>query len=154
MKYVNSSKEWPENLGSGAPYEPDTRLQDYISAYCESESGNQEEADNYHQQIIDFSLTYRTKGGDLFSNNIAVKLLIDQGKSDEAKTYISTWEKEQNYLRDWKIGGGTSKPEVQWVLAKYYNEDEKVKNLESRVIENQPNSKFSILLRAIKLIGI
>ena len=55
-------------------------------------------------------------------------------------------------MRDWKIGGGTSKPEVQWVLANYYNDEEKAKELESKVVQNQPNSKFNILLRAIKLI--
>ena len=31
IKYVDNSRNWPENLGAGKPYDPDTRFQDYIS---------------------------------------------------------------------------------------------------------------------------
>ena len=50
IKYVNEAKKWPENLGSGSPYNPDNRLQDYIAAYCEDRLGNQEEAENYFKR--------------------------------------------------------------------------------------------------------
>ena len=153
-EYINNSKKWPENLGSGEPNEPDIRLQDYLSAYCDSELGNFEAADQYFQQIIDYSRNHWNATSDLFNNYFAITTLIAQGKSEEADTYIKNWEKEQNYLRDWKKGPGSSSPEVQWVLAKYNNEEEKARKLEEGITENQPNSKFGILIRAIKLIGI
>jgi tetratricopeptide (TPR) repeat protein len=34
LKYIDLSKEWPENLGEGKPYDVDTRLQDYMTAVC------------------------------------------------------------------------------------------------------------------------
>ncbi len=152
-EYINNSKKWPENLGSGEPYEPDMRLQDYLSAYCDLELGNPEAAAHYDQHIIDYSRNHWNATSDLSSNYFATTTLIAQGKSEEADTYIKNWEKEQNYLRDWKIGPGSSSPEVQWVLAKYNNEEEKAGKLEEEIIDNQPNSKFGILIRSIKLIG-
>jgi tetratricopeptide (TPR) repeat protein len=34
LKDIELSKEWPENLGEGKPYDVDTQLQDYMTAYC------------------------------------------------------------------------------------------------------------------------
>lgn len=149
IKYINDSKKWPENLGTGAPYEPDIRLQNYLAAYCESEMGNTEVAKEYRKDIVDYSQSHWDAAKDLFNNFFIVKILNDQGRSEEADAYMAKWENRQNYLRDWKIAGGTSSSEVQWVLAKYYKDDENVKNLEARIIENQPNSKFRIMLKAI-----
>ena len=55
IKYVENSRNWPENLGAGKPYDPDTRFQDYISAYCYAKLGKNELADNYYDRIIDIS---------------------------------------------------------------------------------------------------
>lgn len=58
-------------------------------------------------------------------------------------------------MRDWKISGGSSSPEVQWVLAKYNKKEEKAKKLEAGIIAHQSeSSKFRIFLRAHKLVGI
>ncbi len=153
-KYINNSKKWPENLGSGEPYEPDNRLQDYLLAYCESGLGNHKAADQYYQQIIDYSRDHLSAPGFFPNNFFATSALVAQGESEEAGTYIRNWEEEQDYLRDWKIAGGSSTPEFQWVLAKYYNEEEKARKLEEEITKNRPNSKFGILIRAIKLTGI
>ena len=74
------SREWPENLGSGKPYEPDTRLQDYIAAHCEAQLGNRNTAENYHQQIIDFSLKHWSDTRDPANIFIATRVLDAQGK--------------------------------------------------------------------------
>jgi Flp pilus assembly protein TadD len=34
LKDIELSKQWPENLGEGKPYDVDNRLQDYMTAYC------------------------------------------------------------------------------------------------------------------------
>ncbi|HAZ02860.1 MAG: hypothetical protein A2W90_17105 [Bacteroidetes bacterium GWF2_42_66] len=34
IKMIEKSKEWPEKLGVGKPYEFDTRMQDYLLIYC------------------------------------------------------------------------------------------------------------------------
>ena len=44
IAFLKDSKQFPENLGSGMPYDPDYRLQDYLLAYCESKSGDEKKA--------------------------------------------------------------------------------------------------------------
>ncbi len=152
FKYLNDSKIYLENLGAGKPYDPDTRLQDYIAAYCETQLGNQKEANNYYQQIIDYSRKHWNNAGDPTNIYIATKVLNAHGASQEVKTAFKNWENEQNSLRDWRISAGSSSPKVQWVMAKYYKEEGRVKKLEAGIAENRPHSKFGILLRAINQI--
>jgi tetratricopeptide (TPR) repeat protein len=155
IKYLDSSKEWPENLGSGKPYEPDTRLQDYIAANCEIQLGNQKSSEYYYQQIIDFSRKHWSDTKDPANIYIATRVLNTQGKLQESNAFFKDWEIEQDSLRDWRISEGSSSPEVQWVLAKYNKKEEMAKKLETGIIANQSeNSKFGIFLRADKLLGI
>ena len=39
MEYIELSREWPENMGPGKPYNPDNRLQDFILAHCQVHAG-------------------------------------------------------------------------------------------------------------------
>jgi predicted Zn-dependent protease len=34
LEHIARSKEWPEHLGAGKPYNPDERLQKYLESYC------------------------------------------------------------------------------------------------------------------------
>jgi hypothetical protein len=36
---IRRSREWPEHLGAGKPYDPDERLQDYLENQCEARLG-------------------------------------------------------------------------------------------------------------------
>jgi hypothetical protein len=47
IQFLDDSRNWPENLGAGKPYEPDTRLQDYVSAYCYGHLGNRKRLPNW-----------------------------------------------------------------------------------------------------------
>jgi hypothetical protein len=155
ITYVNNSREWPENLGSGKPYEPDTRLQDYIAAHCEMQLGNNVSAENYFQQIIDFSLKHWRDRGDPANIYIATRILDAQGKTQASEAFLKNWKIEQDSLRDWRISGGSSSPEVQWVLAKYNKEEEKAKKLEAGILARQSeSSKFGIFLRALNHIDM
>ncbi len=146
---LNRSREWPENLGRGKPYEPDNRLQDFIAADCEVHLGNQDIADNYYQQIIDYSRKHWNTARDPYNYYFAPALLNTENKPQEAAAALEKWETEQDYLRDWRISSGSSSPGVQWVLAKLNVEGQKVKGLEDEVLEHLPDSKFAIFIRAI-----
>jgi tetratricopeptide (TPR) repeat protein len=39
LAHIAESKEWPEHLGVGKPYDPDERLQDVMERYCRDKSG-------------------------------------------------------------------------------------------------------------------
>ena len=152
ITYVDNSREWPENLGSGKPYEPDTRLQDYITAYCELQLGNHGRSENYYQQIIDFSQKKWSDSRDPANIYIAIRVLDAQGKPHVSEALIKDWEFKQDSLRDWRISGGSSSPGVQWVLAKYNNQEEKAKKLEAAILSHESgSSNFDIFLRVYKL---
>jgi tetratricopeptide (TPR) repeat protein len=155
ITYVDLSREWPENLGSGKPYEPDTRLQDYIAAQCEVQLGNRGSAEDYYQQIIDFSLKHWSDTRDPVNIYLATRVLNAQGKPEKSEALVKDWEIKQDSLRDWRISGGSSSPEVQWVLAKYYKQEEQAKKLEAGIPARPSEvSKFDIFLRAIRLIDM
>ncbi|MDH3648437.1 MAG: DUF5107 domain-containing protein [Saprospiraceae bacterium] len=48
-------KTWPENLGVGMPFEPDSRVADYILAHCYSQKNMNQMKDQVAAQIIDFT---------------------------------------------------------------------------------------------------
>lgn len=154
LEFIEGSKFYPENLGAGMPYEPDTRFQGYLAAYCESMLGNIEASKSLFQGITEYSS--RHWNDTEYPENIYITALVfkQNGKWDQLQDAVGNWEKEKDYLRDWKITEGSSSPEVQWVLAKISNENEKVKKLEDEIIEAQPKGKFSIYLRALKIIDV
>ncbi len=39
LGHIAGSREWPEHLGVGRPYDPDERLQDYLEDYCNGRLG-------------------------------------------------------------------------------------------------------------------
>lgn len=153
IRYIDNSREWPENLGSGRPYEPDTRLQDYIAAHCEIQLGNRRTADNYDQQIIEFSRKHWSDTRNSANIYIATRILDAQGIPQASEDLIKDWEIKQDSLRDWKISEGSSSPQVQWVLAKYNKNEKEAEKLEAG-IQDSPSgiSNFDIFLRAYKLI--
>ncbi len=150
--YLNDSRHYPENLGSGAPYEPDFRLQDYMAAYCENQLGNKEAEDKYYKQIINYTREHWSDQSNILNAYISTIVLKDHRKEDEAKSNMESWESTQIFRKNWGIAAGISSQSAQWVMAKYNNDITKVEQLESGVLKNHRNSKFSILVRAIKKI--
>lgn len=45
LKMIGKSKEWPENLGVGKPYDPDVRIQNRLEAFCLEKLDRKAEAD-------------------------------------------------------------------------------------------------------------
>jgi tetratricopeptide (TPR) repeat protein len=45
LKMIDKSAEWPENLGVGKPFEPDTRIQDYLRSYCLKKLNRKDQSD-------------------------------------------------------------------------------------------------------------
>ncbi|MDH5406514.1 MAG: tetratricopeptide repeat protein, partial [Candidatus Aminicenantes bacterium] len=58
IKYLEGSKRYPENLGTGSPYEPDFRMQDYLIALCYDKLGDKNKAEEMRKAIYDYTLTH------------------------------------------------------------------------------------------------
>ncbi len=144
IKYINNSKTWPENLGAGEPHNPDTRLQDYISAYCTMRMGNQEQADHYYNQIVNYSLNPENmrEMREPLNDYIGALVLKKQGKNQEAMKLLNKWKDKKE----------SSDKQVQWIFAKYLNEKETIEKIENEVIDRGAQNRFRIFLNAIHII--
>ncbi|RPJ01371.1 MAG: hypothetical protein EHM31_05970, partial [Candidatus Aminicenantes bacterium] len=58
VQALELSKLYPEKLGTGAPFHPDSRMQDYIIALALDRMGEKDKAAALRQAIRDYTLTY------------------------------------------------------------------------------------------------
>jgi tetratricopeptide (TPR) repeat protein len=151
IKYVDEAKKWPENLGSGSPYNPDTRLHDFIAAYCEKKLGNQKEAGNYYQMILDYSLDNENwmGGKNPLGNYISMLVLNQEGKKQELNRLMTEWKAEQDSIRNWTLTQGNAGSRYEWVLARYNNETEKSGRLQKELVSPAMADRFKILMKIL-----
>ena len=107
VQYLNGSKEYPEHLGTGRPYNPDFRMQDYLKALCYDKMGDENKAEQVRKDIYDYTLRHwdsRRKnqyfGGLVlqhFGEQEKAKQLLNEGKpSSEVLELIETMDNKNN----------------------------------------------------------
>ncbi len=153
IKYITDSRKWPENLGAGKPYEPDTRFQDYISAYCFKRLGNSKLADVYFAGIISYSEKNWHNNVEPANIYISNQVFSKCGKQKEAAFYMENWKAEQDSLLNWKISEGSSATKAQWILTIYNGEEEKSKILEKELTSIPSESRFRLFLKTMAIIN-
>jgi len=93
IKWLEESKEYPENLGTGRPYNPDYRIQDTLQRISYERMQNAKLAEQARQRV----LTYRGRGAQEIPENLDMKIaqwskttLIneDEGKALDELTLI------------------------------------------------------------------
>ncbi|MFI0429355.1 DUF5107 domain-containing protein [Mariniflexile sp. HMF6888] len=148
-----SARLWPENLGTGEPYDPDYRLQDYISVYAESKLGNKSHVEQLVQDIIEYSLIPENwNQGNQLNNYISLTMLKKSGRKMEADTLIADWLTEQDSIRKWNLGKGSSASEVQWVLAKYKGLEKEANDLKLKILTNDNSGLSTVFFEAIRIL--
>lgn len=99
-----ASKEWPENLGVGKPYDDqiDSRLDDYIQSLIFAGKGNREKASAFMGQVANHQpiLPYFTSG-DL----LTALALRESGQRDEADKRVAAWTRSNpsSQIAQWCI---------------------------------------------------
>ena len=126
MKMVEKSKEWPENLGVGKPYDVETRIQDYLAIFCLDNLKRSGETAALRKSIIDYT---NQDPSPSFNNILALKLLKDKGETEAANTLIQKIE----------TAGRSGNQINQWVIATYKNDQAKVTDLEKNFTKNNNN---------------
>ena len=121
VKSVETSKDWPENLGVGKPYDNmiDNRLEDYLEAKAAAGQGDSRKTSALLAAVADYTISRsHFESGNLLS----ALALRESGKVQEADHMVAAWS--------------TDFPEnrvVQWCTAIYRGEKEKaVGMLQSR----------------------
>lgn len=110
LKNVHASKEWPENLGVGKPYDNmiDNRLEDYLDAKAYAGQGNKAKAEELLLSVAGYQFGHSSFGT---GNLLSVLALRESGKPSEADRMVASWT--------------TDFPEnriVQWCTAVYHGE--------------------------------
>lgn len=81
---LEKSKLYPENLGTGAPFEPDTRLQDFFEAVCQDRIGNRVKADAIRNAVRDYSLKHwDERGPNAYFGGLVVERMGEKAKARE-----------------------------------------------------------------------
>ena len=62
VRALELSKLYPEKLGTGAPFHPDSRMQDYLIALCLDKMGEKDKASALRRAIRDYTLAYWDEG--------------------------------------------------------------------------------------------
>jgi hypothetical protein len=135
IKMIEKSKEWPENLGVGKPYDVDVRIQDYLNIFCLQKMNRTGDADPLRKSIIDY--TNQNMGSPSFSNVLAIKLLKEKGETAAANDMIKKFEASKN-------------PVQKWVVATVNNDQTTANNLEKDFVKN-PN--YMIIKKLIEVTG-
>ena len=152
LKALEKARLWPEHLGTGKPNEPDTRLIDYLAAYCEAQLGHVAKVSQYKKGIVDYSLNPDKAGNrNAFSNYLGMKLLWDAGKKDAAMKYLNHWKAEQDSLRNWEITQGSDAPEVKWILAKANDDSARTKQLRQELTADEKINLTTLFFRILDL---
>jgi Tfp pilus assembly protein PilF len=152
LKALDKARLWPENLGTGKPNEPDTRLIDYLAAYCEKQIGLTEKARQHEQHIINYSLNPDKAGNrNAFSNYLGVKLLRNEGKQAIASEYLDNWKMEQDSLRNWEITQGSDAADVKWVMARAQDNSALADRIRQDLTENKKYNLTTLFFRILDL---
>jgi hypothetical protein len=134
IKMIEKSKEWPEKLGVGKPYEVDIRIQDYLSVYCLEKMKKAGETSGLKKSIVDFTNEHKYPS---FSNILAVETLETQGDKSGAEAMVKQMEGSDNKVQ-------------KWVVATAKNDQTEVSNLEKEFVGN---ASFLVIKKVLEVTG-
>lgn len=92
---LNKSKEWPENIGVGKPYQPDERVQDYMLAMAYSNTGNTKKSEELLKTIAGYTNEHSQKNS---LNNLYGLLAMKNDKKLSGLLKSNTAENKRNQL--------------------------------------------------------
>lgn len=129
---IEKSKAWPENLGVGAPFEPDNRLQNYLETICLDKLKRYNEAASLRDSILSFTKAHYSDARPTFNNLLALWILQSKGDAESANELIQKIKELPQ--------GATSIN--SWIIASYTKNQATAAELEK---ELATNNYFKIL---------
>ncbi len=92
MKHVDQARLWPENIGVGKPYNPDERVENYLTARIFEIQGKNVKAREYYQKTassINRNSTYWAS-----KDLLSILSLKKTGNTEKADQLIEEWKNE------------------------------------------------------------
>jgi len=98
IKMIDKSKEWPEHLGVGKPFDVDTRIQDYLNIYCLDKLNRKSETAALKKSIAEYR---GTQWGSSFNNILTISMLNDMGNNEAAEEMIKKMAESNIPAQKW-----------------------------------------------------
>ena len=150
IKLIDESRKWPENLGAGMPYEPDTRLQDYLAAYCYAKMNRQPECKKLYDSIAQYTLRHFPFHNKILNNYLGMQALQKTGRIGQGSNWLNKWSTQLDSLYKWNILPAQSKA-VQWVLAKQQQNQDQASRLQQEILTDRSDLWQRHFFEAIQL---
>jgi tetratricopeptide (TPR) repeat protein len=133
IQYLAESKTYPEHLGTGEPFDPDFRLQDFLIAHCEAKLGNAAGAKSVKQGISEYTRRNWLEWGS--QHFWGALVLRELGQPEPAESLLRAWSESQpqNLL-------------AQWCLAKFRGEAAE-EGYEKKLLTNQTFVQFREIIK-------
>lgn len=115
LEVLKKSKEWPENIGVGKPYNPDERLQDYFMALVMEKVNQTEESKTLLKGIVEHTENsiernsakhlYGLLAAKRLNNGSLDKLLtgLKENENDKSKIALVIFNTDENLLNELKL---------------------------------------------------
>ena len=150
ISYLNDAKKWPENLGSGEPYDQDNRFPDLLLAYCESQKGNKAIAQQLKKGIADYTLKMRPQTQKVIGNYIGLAELAAAGHKNKIDGLLKEWKHQADSLKKWGLPGGAGSTLQDYVIAKI-NNDPSAQQMEDKIYANESDLMNRLFIEAIRI---
>lgn len=150
ITFLNDAKKWPENLGSGEPYDPDNRLPDLLLAYCEFQKGNMFKAEQLKKGIVDYTLKMWPQTQKVIGNYIGLAELAAAGQKNKIEGLLKDWKHQTDSLQKWGLPGGADRVLQDYVIAKI-NNDPSAQQLEEKIYASENDLMNRIFIEAIRI---
>ena len=136
LSKIEESRQWPENLGVGKPYDVDDRIQDYLTAYCLDKLGKDGEVSKWNNKVIDYTNNHIEESS---VNNI-LPIIIYERQGEK--------EKVNALLNKLKTSSAAARPQQRWVIAAAEKDQNALNTLSSELSQNR---YVQIMERILKL---
>ena len=134
LHLIDKSKEYPENLGTGMPYDPDFRLQNFLAAIIYKKQGNQNSYNQKMEEVYRYSLKQQQDtNGFQYLGAAAAKNI---GKQKEGLSLVE------------EIATKNKSSEASWALPRFYGDETAAGKLEQ---EFSGNDYFRLMLQILEL---
>jgi len=94
LSLIARARLWPERLGTGKPYDPDTRLEDYLEAIVLQRRGDQDSARRLLSTVAQYTMQHRTTNKT--PHLIGALALRDLGDSANGQALLENWAKRES----------------------------------------------------------
>ncbi len=136
VQHLEGSKEYPERLGTGEPFEADSRMQDYLEWVALDRAGNSRRAREALQRAVEYTLRNRTSSGT--HHLFGLLALRDSGETEEAEQLLDE-------LSD-RSGNNV---DVRWAIAVFTGKTAEAEQLGER---RRSDPRFGIQIEAARVI--